>query len=381
MVNMNLDAVPLMRPGVPDVLVRSLGSPALATARHRDGLLASANLEKARSMVARYLGGEDSEVTFVSSASEANTWALWGARFSGGKSPDHLLVSPLEHVSVINSAKGLREQKKVSVTFLRLDRKGSIDLDWMKENWPEGKVLVSVQRANPETGIVQPIEEIGALVQEMEGIFHTDFSAAEGWESPEFSRRPIDIATVSSAAIGGPAGIAALWVRRGIRMVPLIYGGAQENGHRGGSQPVFLAEAFGAAVHHAGLSLVDEKRKFAEIDLLIQTHLRTEFPSVTLVGASGARREGILNLLVPEVDGQALLSLMDREGVIVGTGSSCSSQSLKVSHVLTALGYSAREAQGSIVLSLGWWNELADVNLWGRALMKGMQALSRLKAV
>jgi cysteine desulfurase len=380
MINMNLDAFPLMRPGVMDALTHSVGNPVLATARHREGLVAAERLEASRSVLAEFLGAEPSEIVFVSSGSEANTWALWGARFSGGRTPDHLLISPLEHVSVLNAAIRLKETQNVSLSILKLCSDGSIDLDWMKKNWPTaGRVLVSVQRANPETGTLQPIDEIGLFVRKRGGLLHSDFVAAESWETLNLGDRPIDLATISSTAIGGPSGIAALWIKRGVRMVPLIQGGAQEEGRRGGTQPVFLAEGFGMAVRHAALHFPGEHQKMSEVDSLLQTSVEQNFPNVTLVGGKFLRRKGIINLLVPGVDGQALLSLMDNEGIIVGTGSSCSSQSLKVSHVLTSLGYSARAAQGSIVLYLGWWNDPSDIVPWSNALEKGIKALSRLK--
>jgi cysteine desulfurase len=380
MIDMNLDALPLMRPGVADALARSLENPVLATARHRNGLQAAERLEASRAMVGEFLGAEPSEIVFVSSASEANTWALSGARFSGGRPPDHILVSPLEHVSILKTAVNLQEQKKVSLTLLRLCSDGSVDLDWLRTHWPSGRVLVSVQRANPETGTLQPIDEIGALVRERGGVFHSDFVAVEGWEAPELDERPVDLVTISSTAIGGPSGIASLWIRRGVRMLPLIHGGAQEEGRRGGTQPVFLSEGFGAAAHHAGIHGAVERQRIFDLDSLLQKKIMEEFPDVTLVGGASPRRAGILNLLVPGIDGQALLSLMDSEGVIVGTGSSCSSQSLKVSHVLTALGYSARAAQGSSVLSLGWWNQPSDISPWANAFRKGIQTLSKLKS-
>lgn len=378
MIIMNSDSSPLLRPGVHERIARSLENTAPATARHREGLWASERLELSRSVLAGVLGGEPSEITFVSSASEANTWALHGSRFPGMKRPDHLLVSPLEHVSVINAASALWRERGIPFSFLPLLPDGTVDLDRLSEMWPSGRVIVSVQRANPETGTLQPVDLIGSFVRGRGGLFHTDFSAALGWELPDLENRSFDLATFSSTALGGPAGIALLWIRRGGRMVPLIQGGAQEDGRRGGTVPVFLAEGLAAAAEQAKAHDPEERRSLEELDSSLKNRVRKEFPLVAIASDRGARRPGIFNLLVPEVDGQALLSLMDREGVVVGTGSSCSAQSLKVSHVLTALGYSPRQAQGSVVLSLGWWNRPSDLPLWERAFRTGIEALGRL---
>ncbi len=377
-INMNAESVPQLRPGVKEVMEKSMGESVLATARHRSGLHASERLESAREKVAHYLGCEISEVVFVSSGSEANTWALSGVRFPGGARADHILISPLEHVSIINAAHSLRERLGTKVTLLSLDGAGHVDIDSLKNSWPGGRVIVSVQRVNPETGHLQPIDEIGKFVRSQGGVFHTDFIAAEGWEKPGFSDRPIDLMTLSSSSIGGPSGISALCIRRGIRMVPLIYGGAQEDGRRGGTQPVFLAEGFAEAAHHAVLHSSREKKDLEDLDRLLVQRVRSDFAELIFVGGKSVRRPGIINLLLVGYDGQALLSLMDRDRVIIGTGSSCSAQSLKVSHVLSALGFSAREGQGSVVLSLGWWNQASDVDAWAHALSKAIRNLGGL---
>ena len=380
-INMHAESLPLMRPGVREILEKSLGNPVLATARHRDGLHAFERLENSRKEISEYLGCEPSEVCFVSSASEANSWALTGVRFPGGAYPDHILISPLEHVSVINAAQFLGHQRGCHVTFLPLDKAGHVDCEAIEKMWPRGRVVVSVQRSNPETGILQPIDKIGSFVRSRGGIFHTDFVAAEGWEEPNFSDRPIDLVSLSSPSIGGPAGIGVLCIRRGIRILPLVHGGAQEEGRRGGTQPVFLAEGLAGAVNHARHHLGRERKLLDELDALLVRKIRSEFSHLIFVGEKSLRRPGIINLLHPGSDGQALLSLMDREKVVVGTGSSCSSQSLKVSHVLSALGYSSREGQGSVVLSLGWWNDSSEIDPWAHALAKGLRSLAGLGGV
>ena len=290
-------------------------------------------------------------------------------------------MTSVEHVSVLNAASALSRERGVALHRLPVGPGGQVDLQELAGQWPSGNVLVSVQRANPETGILQPVDEIGRFVRDRGGIFHTDYSAAVGWETPDLQNRPFDLATLPSSAMGGPSGIAALWIRRGCRMVPMIHGGAQEDGLRGGTLPVFLAEGFARAAMHAGRNPEGERTVLADLDRRLVQVVAREFPEILRVGEGIARRPGILNLLVPGIDGQALLSMMDGEGVIVGTGSSCSSHSLKVSHVLTALGYSARQAQGSIVLSLGWWNREEDIDPWKQGFSRAILAMSALRGL
>ncbi len=378
MVTLHVDAMPSLRPGVKEAIEREIGDAVVPTARNRQGLAKAERLELFREEVARHAGCRPMEVVFVSSVTEANVWAIRGARFPGNTAPDNFLVSPLEHLSVIRSAEAFSRSTGAQLRFLPLAENGQVHLEALRKDWPSGRTLVSLQRVNPETGILQPIEEVGRVVRERGGILHCDFSAGQGWEAPCFEGGVVDLMSLSSTVVGGPAGIAALIVRRGVRIEPYLLGGAQEEGRRAGTQPVFLAAGFSAALSHAGQYLEEERKHLLDLDRLFLGAVEQDSPDVTVAGKEGPRRLGVLNLLVPEVDGQALLSLLDREGVVVGTGASCSAQSLTVSPVLTALGYSAREAQGSIVLSLGWWNKVSDLTPFRDALRKGRDLLSRI---
>ncbi|MHB1606212.1 MAG: cysteine desulfurase family protein [Leptospirales bacterium] len=355
-----------LRPGVLDTVVSGLASYANTMSRSRRGLDARERLENARKKLARALGAQPSEVAFVSSGSEANTWAIERVAMRGGVPPRALMVSPLEHVSLLAAAGTRSRQDGIPVFRVPLLSSGVVDLDRFRDVLPDPPFLVSIQWANPEMGLIQPIHEVGQLVREHGGLLHVDFIAAESTTSICFSDLPIDLLTVSSSRWGGPPGVASLLIRRGVRINPLLEGGFQEDGRRGGVQPIFLAEGWGCAIDHW------EENRLAEADLLERLSGQVErwsalsLEGVSVAGTGTPRIPGLVCFLIRGIDGQAALSRLDRAGIEVGTGSSCSADSLKVSHVLSELGVSAVEAQGSIVLSMGWNTKAEEIDLFCR---------------
>lgn len=353
-----------LRPGVMDAVISGLGSYANTMSRSRRGLHARERLENARENLARALGAHPSEVSFVANGSEANTWAIERVVMRGGVSPRALMVSPLEHVSVLAAAETRRRQEGIPILRIPLSSSGVVDMERFMDALPDPPFLVSIQWANPEVGVIQPISEIGKLVRENGGLLHVDFIAAESTTSISFSKLPIDLLTVSSARWGGPPGVAALLIRRGVRINPLLEGGAQEEGRRGGVQPVFLAEGWSCALDHWGANRLEEVSRLAALSSHLEDWSVSSLDDVSVAGKNAPRVPGLVCLLVRGIDGQAALSRLDRVGIEVGTGSSCSADSLKVSHVLSELGVSAVEAQGSLVLGMGWNTRAEETDLF-----------------
>ena len=367
-----------LRPGVLEALTRSLEEGGNPMSRSGRGLRARQRLEDARDMLSEILGAHRSEVWFVSCGSEANTWALERTVMRGGLPPRAVFVSPLEHVSVLSAANARSRREGMPVLSLPLAPSGKVQVDALRTLFPEPPFLVSVQWANPEVGLIQPIEEIGRIVQEKGGTFHVDFIAAESFVPVRFRDLPVDLLTVSSARWGGPPGIAALLLKRGGRILPLIEGGGQEDGRRGGTQPDFLAAGWESALRHWKENREEEMARLTGLTRDLSRWVVRELKDVRIAGERGERIPGVLNILVHGIDGQAALSLLDAKGVEVGTGSSCSQDSLKVSHVLSALGYPAVESQGSVVLSMGWSTTDREVLLF-REVFGGV--LDRLRSL
>jgi cysteine desulfurase len=367
-----------LRPGVAEAVTESLALEANAMSRSLRGLRAKERLERAREALAGILGANPAEVVFTSSASEANTWALERVVMRKGAPPRGMRVSPLEHVSVLNAARTRGVAEGIPVGLIGLHPDGTVDLDRFERDLPEPPFLVSVQWANPEVGLVQPIDQIGRIVRERGGVLHVDFVAAESSVRIRLDEHPIDLLTVSSGRLGGPPGIAALVVRRGIRIAPLIEGGAQEDGRRGGTVPVFLAEGWEAALRHWDRFQAEETSRLHTLTGHVENWVTERLEDVEIAVRNGPRIPGILNLLVRGIDGQAALSRLDSEGIEVGTGSSCSSDSLKVSHVLTALGITPVFGQGSVVLTMGWDTHRGDVDRFCDRFPEVLDDLRRL---
>ncbi len=353
------------RPGVRESVLSGLESYANTMSRSRRGNLARERLEHSRSLLARALGAHPSEVAFVSSGSEANTWAIERVVMRGGIPPRSLLVSPLEHVSVLAAAETRSRSEGIPVVRLPLQSNGVIDPERAGDLLPEPPFLVSVQWANPEVGLIQPVVEIGELVRRRGGLLHVDFIAAESTIPISFSDLPIDLLTVSSSRWGGPPGVAALLIRRGVRIRPLLEGGSQEDGRRGGVQPVFLAEGWGCAISHWESHHPEETKRLKDLSFRVEECVSL-LDGVSVAGRGAPRVPGLVSLLARGIDGQAALSRLERAGIEVGTGSSCSADSLKVSHVLSELGIPAVEAQGSVVLSMGWNTRSSEIDLFCR---------------
>ncbi len=352
-----------LRPGVRESILEGLDSYANPMSRSRRGNLSRTRLEHARSVLARALGAHPSEVVFVSSGSEANTWAIERVVMEGGRPPVAILVSPLEHVSVLTAAGSRSRQEGIPLIRLPIDPKGVVDLEQLDQMVAKTPGLVSVQWANPEMGLVQPISEIGNIVRKHGGLLHVDFIAAETMVPVRFFDLPIDLLTVSSARWGGPPGVAALVIRRGVRIKAMMGGGSQEEGRRGGSQPVFLAESWACAIMHWESHRTEERHRLELLSARVEGFVSC-LEGVNVVGQGSERIPGLVSLLAKGIDGQAALSRLDRAGVEVGTGSSCSADSLKVSHVLSELGIPVVLAQGSVVLSMGWGTHASEIDLF-----------------
>lgn len=367
-----------LRPGVLEAVSAALSDWGNPMSRSGRGRLAREVLDAARESLARAVGAHPSEVWFVSCGSEANTWALERVVMKGGISPRALLVSPLEHVSVLSAAKNRSRREGMPVVTLPLSASGVVDLEALPKLLPEPPFLLSVQWANPEVGLIQPVEIIGELVRARGGTFHVDFIAAESTVPIRFGDLPVDLMTVSSSRWGGPPGIAALLVKRGSRIQALIEGGGQEDGRRGGTQPAFLASGWAKALLHWERHHEEETGRMEVLTRELSGWIEGSLSAVQVVEKGRDCLPGVLNLLAYGIDGQAALSLLDKKNVEVGTGSSCSRDSLKVSHVLSALGYTAVETQGSVVLTMGWSTTSRETGMFREAFP---EVLDRLRSL
>lgn len=375
MTHLDGDSLTPLRPGVREAISESLLSLANPDARYASARHYAQTLESCREEVAKMIGAEPSEVFFTSNASEANTWAIMCADLGTTTSFRSLLGGKTNHISAISAMSFRAKRDHLPFNELSLDTHSSVPL---LDPEKSGRTLSSFIWADAEVGIITPVEAIGKQIREGGGIFHVDFVTAQKTERIRVRELPIDMMTISSASMGGPPGISALYVRRGVRIKPLIFGGSQENGRRGGMIPVFLAEGWKKAILHWNDHVDKERVAIENLTKDLLKWFRNTFPNGVIPALDKPRIPGILNMLIPGIDGQAAVSKLDIKGIQAGTGSSCSSQSLKVSHVLRALGVSSLLGQGSVVVSLSWNTTNSDIKHFQEIFPSVLDELSAL---
>lgn len=326
-------------------------------------------LEDARRKVGALIGAGEREIIFTASASESNNLAIKGLVKASSKKGNHIISSAVEHFSVLNQLKTLQKEG-YEVTLLPVDSYGAVSPSDLSAAITDQTILISIQAANPEIGTIQPLEELVAAAKDKGVPFHTDATAAAGWIPLDVNKIKVDLLTLSSDQFYGPKGAAALYVRRGTRLMPLIEGGIQERGLRAGTENVPLIAGFGEAARLAHQSLAARSEKTAGIRDELKAALMKEVPHLQLNGHPERRLPRNLNLAVEFVEGEALLMRLNMAGILVSSGSSCASQALKSSHVLTAIGLPPEKAQGSLLFTLGPGSRIEDVPYISEQLSK-----------
>ena len=328
---------------------------------HDIGVEAKRACEEARGKVAALIGSRPEEIIFTSCGTESNNTALKGAAWANISKGKHIVTTQIEHHSVLNSANAL-EKMGFEVTYVPVDKYGLIDPKEIEKAIRKDTVLVSVMHANNEIGTIEPIPEIAKITKAKGILLHTDAVATAGNIPVNVNELNADLLSLAANQFYGPKGIGALYIRKGIRIMPLLHGGFQERGLRAGTDNVPGIIGLGKAAELAARDL--NKRKNQNIllrDKLIKG-LLTGIKNVYLNGHPANRLPGNVNVSVEYVEGESMLLFLNNAGVMVASGSSCTSQALKVSHVLTATGIEPALAQGSLLFSLGIDNTAEDID-------------------
>ncbi|QSZ66177.1 cysteine desulfurase NifS [Methanofollis aquaemaris] len=306
---------------------------------------------RAREQVAAALGASPREIFFTSGGTESDNWALKGVAFAHKNKGTHIITTVIEHHAVLHTCEWL-EKQGFSVTYLPVDRYGMVDPAAVEEAITDQTILISVMTANNEIGTIQPIAAIGAIAHKHGVLFHTDAVQAVGQVPIDVDAMQIDLLSLSGHKFAGPKGTGALYVRKGVRLDPLIHGGAQERGRRAGTENVPGVVGLGAAIERATRDIPGRAAKIARMrDRLIGKLL--EIPHTRLNGHPTERLPNNVNVAFEYIEGESILLLLDAHGIAASTGSACSSASLDPSHVLLACGLPAEEAHGSLRLTLG----------------------------
>jgi len=328
-----------------------------ASSIHHHGQETRAAVEAARESVAALLGCRASEIVFTSGGTEADNLAIFGLVREG----DHVITSTIEHHAVLNACKHL-ESDGCEVTYLPVDARGLVDPDDVRRALRPNSRLMTIMMANNETGVLQPIEEIGKIAAEADVYFHTDAVQAAGKVSVNVDNIRCDLLAISGHKIHAPQGIGALYVRKGTQLVPMLYGGRHERSRRAGTENVTGIVGLGkaAALARTGLARRDDAKLAAMRDRLERALMQLESTGVN--GGAALRVPNTTSIYVDFIEGEALVIALDLKGLAVSTGAACSSGAIEPSHVLTAMGLSANRARASIRFSLGKQNTDEEID-------------------
>lgn len=344
---------------------------------HSVGDRATAVLERSRADVAAFLGATPEEIIFTSGATESNNLAILGYARRNKRVGDHVVISEVEHISVLNLGKYL-EQEGFRVTRVPPDQFGRINPDKLRARITDDTMLVSIGWASNEIGTVQPVPAIAEMLRGSGIAFHVDAVAAEGQLPMDMSAVPVDLLTISSNDIYGPQGVGVLYIRKGIRLAAVSVGGGQERGLRSGTENMPGIVGMAAAARIAAEELPVEAPRLAALrDRLIHEVLST-VPDSHLNGHPVNRLPNNAHFRFDGIEGESLLLSLKDEGIAVSTGSACSSKTLEPSHTLISCGLLHEEAHGSLELTLGRFSRDSDVDRLVQVLPGVVDRLRRL---
>jgi cysteine desulfurase len=328
--------------------------------KHVFGEKPGESVENARTAVAKLINANPEEIIFTSCGSESNNLAIKGIAEAYSKKGRHIIASPIEHHSVLHPLKRL-EKLGYEVSWLTVDRDGRVDPEQVATLVREDTILITVTTASNEIGTVEPIKEIGKIAREKEKILHTDAAACAGSIPIDVKDLNVDLLSLAANTFYGPPGTAALYVRKGIRVSPLIEGGIQERGLRAGTHNVAGIVGMGAAATLALEKLVERREKVLTLRDKLIDGIPRDVPDCFLTGHPVERLPGHASFCVKFIEGESILIHLNFLGMAATSGSTCSSEALKVSHVLDAIGIDPTWAQGSVVFTLGIDNTDDDI--------------------
>ena len=317
-------------------------------------------IEEQRAKVAGLIGARAEEIIFTSSGAEANNLAIKGVALAGQKKGNHIIISAIEHHSVLNSARFF-ERMDFEVTFLPVDEYGLMDPERLLGSLRPETVLVSIMHANNEIGTIEPISELSAICREKGIIFHTDAVATVGNIPVDVNELNVDLLSLSGVSLGAPKGVGALYFRDKLRLMPLIHGGIQESGRRGGTENVPAIVGLGKASELALEELAQNEIHMRELRDALVSGIQERIDQIKYTGHPEKRLPGHASFCISAIEGEALIYMLTQHGIYANTGSACASKALKTSPVLVAIGVPPDLAQGSIVFTMNSTNTMEDV--------------------
>ncbi|MGD0755294.1 MAG: cysteine desulfurase family protein [Bacteroidales bacterium] len=352
-----------------------------ASSLHSYGTHAREILERSRRKLATFIGAEPNEIIFTSGGTESNNLAVKGIAFANRSKGNHIIVSTIEHDCVLNVCKWL-ETLGFYITYLNVDSTGVVDVNELKKYINPKTILVSVMHANNEIGTLEPIEEIGKICKSFNVPFHSDACQSFGKIPINVKESGPDLLSVNSHKIYGPKGVGALFVRKGVSIIPLLHGGGQEAGLRSTTENLPGIVGFSNAAELCIEGMKTESSKLLRLRNKLTDFLYENFENVYINGSKENKLPGLLNFSFHGLEGETmrLLLLLDEKGIAVSAGSACSSndKTHNASHVLQAIGLNQFEARGSIRVSFGRFSTEQDLERFMAALTESINSLTSI---
>ncbi|MFP4381771.1 MAG: cysteine desulfurase NifS [Candidatus Sumerlaeia bacterium] len=318
-------------------------------------------IKKAREQVAALLNCSPDEILFTSCGTESDNTAVKSV-MEAHPSKHHIITSRVEHPAIRTTCRHMKQRFGCSLTELPVDGQGMINLDELRSNLRDDTGLVTIMHANNETGVIFPIEQITNMVKERGAIMHTDAVQTVGKLPLDMKKLPVDMLSISGHKLHAPKGVGALFVRRGVKLPPMIHGGHQEGGKRGGTENVPYIVGLGVACEEAMKYMDDENTRVKKLRDKLQEGLMTNSQDAYLNGHPDLRLPNTANISFEYVEGEAILLLLDAHAICASSGSACTSGSLEPSHVLRAMGVPFTRAHGSIRFSLSRYTTEEEVD-------------------
>ena len=349
-----------------------------ASSLHSYGTHAKEILDRSRRKLASFIGAEPDEIVFTSGGTESNNLALKGIAFANRSKGNHIIVSTIEHDCVLNVCKWL-ETQGFYITYLPVDNTGVVDVNELKKFINPKTILVSVMHANNEIGTLEPIEEIGQICKSYNVPFHSDACQSFGKISIDVNESGLSLLSLNSHKIYGPKGVGALYMRKGLNIVPLLHGGGQEGGLRSTTENLPGIVGFANAAELCFEGIKTESNRLLGLREKLTDFLFETFENVYVNGAQENKLPGLINFSLHGLEGETirLLLLLDEKGIAVSAGSACSSndKTNNASHVLQAIGLNQFEARGGIRVSFGRYSTEEDLERFKIALTESINSL------
>jgi len=332
-----------------------------ASSIHTFGQRARGAVEEARESVAALLGARPAEIMFSSGGTESNNHAIFGVAGAALGGRKHVITSAIEHSAVLDPCRAL-EKRRVAVTVLPVDRDGIVNPEDVRRAIRPETVLITIMLANNELGTIEPIAEIGKIAAEARVTLHTDAVQAAGKIPIDVAKLGVHLLSISAHKLYGPKGVGALYVRKGTRLEPLLYGGHSERDRRPGTEDVTSIAGLGKAAELALSRMQEEGQRLSRLRDRLENGLLERIPHATVNGLHARRTPNTSNLTLPFIEGEAMVIALDLKGISCSTGAACSSGAVEPSHVLTAIGLAPEDARATLRLSLGHQTTDEEIN-------------------